>query len=245
MSDAEDRAFEAEYNKRIAQEQRTADAMAEIAQTALQGVSSLFSQQLLSSMQTAGTVNRRFTAEYTALSRQRRAEQLVEQGVAKTAAEAQRMVAEEAEAAEAQKTAAAKEGMAQRLVSQAIEWGIKAIGSLADGNYGAAALYGAAAAAAGGAAATLHHQAKDLTQSRGYTAEENDQLSGLRSGGSGSGGAREYGGSGGGSGGGDRVVRETVILIGPAGMSMADVARITARGYEEARRRDMISREAA
>lgn len=236
INDRERRWRDDENAKAAAREKAETDArvaaLKDIAQSAFGEIRSLLTSELFASMTQAGTVNQRFTREYSALSKQRRAETLVEQGVAKTFGEAQAMVAEESQAAEDAKTAAVKEGMAQRLASMAIEWGIKAIGAAADLNWGSAALYAAAAAAAGGAAATLHGQAADLTQGRGYTAEENDQLSGMRSGS----GAREYGGGGASGGGGERVVRETVVLMGAAWMTEADIARGWARAQKTADR---------
>lgn len=191
---------------------------------------SMLTSQLFASMTQAASVNRRFSEEFGRLSRERRAQMLVETGAAKTYAEAQQIVAAESQAAEDAKTAAAKEGQAQRLAAQAIEWGIRAGVALVEGNVGAAAVYAAAAAAAGGYAASLHAQAVDLTQGRGYTAEENDQLRGLQNQGAG------YGGSGGTAGSGERVIERTVFVVGGAWMTEADIARSWAKAQRDASR---------
>lgn len=211
-------------------------ALEGIAFTAMNFAAAELSSVLLASMEQAGTVNERFTREYGALSKARRVATLLETGVAKNYAEAQAMVAKEAQASEDAKTAAAKEGMAQRLVAQAIEWGIKAVGALAEEKPVEAALYATAAAYAGGGAAVLHSQAAAMTQGRGFTAAENDQLSGLR------------GGSGGGSfssgrSGGESIVRETRIVFLPPLMTEAEAAQWVTRAGTVAERLDLARRE--
>lgn len=217
------------------QGQQLSVALEEIAFTAMNFAVSELSSVLLSSMEQAGTVNERFTKEYEKLSKERRIATLLETGVAKNYAQAQAMVAAEAQAAEDAKTAATKEGMAQRLVAQAIEWGIKAVGALAEQNYVAAALYATAAAAAGGGAAVLHSQAASMTQGRGFTAAENDQLSGLQGGGGGSFSSGRSGGT--------TTVKETRIVFLPALMTEAEAAMYHVRADAAATRLDMFTRE--
>jgi hypothetical protein len=236
--------FELEQRRAEMRKQSMDAALADFASFAASLGQTLIIQPFLDAMQDAATTNRRFSAEYAALSRERRAQALLEQGVVETYGEAQAMVAEESEAAEAQRTAAQKEALAQRLAAQAIEWALQAavmaVPYTPQFNPVGAAVYAAAAAAAGIGAASLHSQAVGLTQGRGYTAEENDQLAGLRNGGAyGGSGAREVGGVGGSA---NTATRETIIVIGDPFETPAETARRAARRLSEARRLDMLSR---
>jgi hypothetical protein len=204
-----------------------------------------FSSNLTRSMNAAAMTNRRFTAEFGRLSNDRRAKTLVETGVARNYAEAQAMVAGEARAAEMEKSAAAKEGMAERLAGYAIEWGAQAIAAAASYNWGSAAAYAAAAVMAGAGAATLHSQAAAMTQRRGFTASENDQLAGLRdqaASTSTSSGAREFGG--GAAGAAAITTREVIMVIGDPFESPAETARRAARRLKLAKELNLIQADA-
>ncbi len=93
---------------------------------------------------------------------------------------------------------------------------------------GAAAGYASVAALAGAASYAM-------SASLGPESSGRSSSAGGGSSGSGVAGATPYSGGG--------TVRETVYIIGPAGMTEAELARITARALDNAKRLDMIARE--
>lgn len=110
----------------------------------------------------------------------------------------------------------------------------------------AAATFAAVGAVAGGAAIGIG-QVRPMTEAERSSvaaAEERNQPGEV---GYSSSGARELGGASGRDGFradvGERVVRETVYVIGPAGMTEAELARVTARSLEAAKRLDLVRRE--
>jgi hypothetical protein len=193
----------------------------------------IFVPGLIAGWQRAAAANRRYTAEYGALSMERREQQLLESGVAQTSAEAHAIAAEEADAAAKQQAAAEKQAIAERLAALAVEWGIRAIASAASGNFASAAAYTAAAAAAGIAAGRFHSEAVSMQQNRGYTAQERDSLTEQRSGAAGSGARAGAGGAGATTT--ERII-ERVYYIGDPFLTPAENARLIAR------RMDLIDR---
>jgi hypothetical protein len=245
QSEERQRILQGEAAAAIDATSQATDALKAIGAEILRAGYQSFTSSLIAGWREAGTVNRRFTTEYTRLSAERRARTLVENGTAKDYAEAQRMVAGEARAAEAEKTAAAKEAQAERLANMAFQWALEAavmaIPYTPQFNPVGAAVYGAAAAAAGVFAGSLHSQAASLTQGRGYTAAENDQLAQLRSGGGTAASAGAGSGDVGGTG-GDRVVyqREVIMVVGDPFESPAETARRAARRLKLAKDLNLI-----
>jgi hypothetical protein len=211
---------ESDKRKQIAQDEAAQKIRTVIAEA--QAVADIFLAAHLAAWSRAGTENRRFTAEYAKLSKERRANDLLESGVARTVAEANRMAAQEAQAAEQAKRAAEKQAQADRMAGLAEEYAIRALGELAGRNFYGAAAFGVAAAAAATFARKLGKQAEAMQQNRGFTADENDTLRDLR----GESGSRYGSGSNGSSEKAAPVVQ--VYFTGKAYVTEAEVQRAVA-----------------
>lgn len=235
------RAHEQAAAEEIRKEEETRGAIMAIAQVAAQELLTDIANSLIH----ADLVNRRYNAQFSALSNAQRAQMLLQKGTAKSLAEAQVMVAAEASAAKAAEAAATKASEAEKLKAMAIGWALQGAVMAIPGpqfNPVAAAVYLGAAAAAGTAAVVLSSEATSQAQGRGFTAQENDSLASLQGGSTSASGARGYSGSGSSSGGGTITKHETVYVIGDPFESPAETARRAARVMQLADQLDMTRR---
>jgi hypothetical protein len=209
-------------------------------------VGSVFVPMLAHALAGSLEANARYTARFKELSQQRRADDLLETGQAKSAADAKRMAADEAEAAAQLAAAAEKQKIADVMAAQAMQWAIEApvaFFSPAMGGPVGAAVRAAGAVAAAALAMKFHGDAVSIEQGRGYTSNERDTLHNLEQP---AGGGAGSGGSGGrASSSSDEPQRQIVYVmtVQDPFETAAEVARRAARAMDLAKKLDMQRRQ--